>query len=354
MRRLLLTSAGLIIALYLLPMIWFVDHAPPEQYATWGGISVVGSAPTPSHDPDLSASSTSSTPSDGSDSPDLSHPSDFSSLTDAIPITVSLAGTPTEMPLETYVECVTAAEIPDDFPPEAIRAQAVAARTYAVYKLCRGRPELHPDAELCDDFRHCAAFRDISAETDRYTHIREAVRDTTGEILTYENTPIAAVFHCASGQRTESALDVWGEDVPYLQSVVSPGGSAAAQYEGTFPFTASEFRRLVSTTFPQANVSGSPADWFKHSTRSAAGGVKTVELGGVTVDGNAIRDLFALNSTNFTITTTEDTLTFHTIGYGHGVGLSQYGARYLAEQGQTYAQILAHYYTGTVLDTLPS
>lgn len=324
MRRLLLTGAALAAALYLLPMFWFWRPSAPGASET---VSDCGVGET------LSAESASMEQADS---------------TDTSVMTVQIEGKPVEMPLETYVEGVTAAEIPDDFPLEAIRAQAVAARTYAVYKLLRGRPSAHTDADLCDDFRHCAAFRDISGK-EGYEHIKQAVRDTAGQILTYEESPIAAVFHCVSGPRTESARDVWGADVPYLQSVVSPGGSAAAQYEGTFTFTAQEFRKIALAAFPKADLSAPLEKWFQNSVRSEAGGVETVELGGVTVEGSAVRDLFDLNSTNFTITVMGDTLTFHTIGYGHGVGLSQYGARYLAEQGWDYTQILAHYYPGTEL-----
>ena len=168
-------------------------------------------------------------------------------------------------------------------------------------------------------------------------------------ILTYDEAPIAAVFHCVSGPKTESAADVWGEDIPYLQSVVSPGGTQYAGYESAVTLTADEFREKVSQALPKADVSGKPDRWFASSVRSAAGGVKTVKLGGVTIEGTAVRELFGLQSTNFTITTTEDSITFHTIGYGHGVGLSQYGAKYMAEQGSDYTEILAHYYPGTEL-----
>ena len=182
--------------------------------------------------------------------------------------------------------------------------------------------------------------------------IRAAVRDTEGEILTSEGTPIAAVFHCVSGPRTESAADVWGEDVPYLQSVVSPGGTAFDGYESAVTVSADDFREKAGSAFPAADLSDPPSAWFKASVRSDAGGIKTVKLGGVTVEGTAVRELFGLRSTNFTVTTADDSLTFHTIGYGHGVGLSQYGAKYMAENGADYREILAHYYPGTELVSL--
>lgn len=315
MRRLLFTAALLVAALFLLPVLW------PQDIS------------------DVSAESAAET----------------SAIPDADTVTVLIDGTPTELSLESYVEGVTAAEIPADFPREALRAQAIAARTYALCKLSRGRSDAHPDADLCDDYRHCAAYRSPTVSvfgSDGLSPIRAAVRDTEGEILTSEGAPIAAVFHCVSGPRTESAADVWGEDVPYLQSVVSPGGTAFDDYESAVTVPADEFREKAGAAYPSADLSGAPSTWFKASVRSDAGGIKTVKLGGVTVEGTAVRELFGLRSTNFTITTTDDSLTFHTIGYGHGVGLSQYGAKYMAENGADYRGILAHYYPGTELVSL--
>ena len=242
--------------------------------------------------------------------------------TDGVTITVLVNGKAQEMPLETYVD-----------------------------KQSRGRPAEHPDADVCDDYSHCAAYQPDAVKTfsTGYSRIRKAVKDTAGQILTCDGAPIAAVFHCVSGPKTESAADVWGEDIPYLQSVVSPGGTQYAGYESEVTLTADAFREKVAQTLPKADVSGTPDRWFASSVRSAAGGVKTVKLGGVTVEGTAVRALFGLQSTNFTITTTEDSITFHTIGYGHGVGLSQYGAKYMAEQGYDYTEILAHYYPNTEL-----
>ncbi len=334
MRRLFLTGFGLVMALYLLPI--FLSYggdkyvkktdAVPVQNATGSGVS----ASTP-----LSGTA----PADGSP-----QGTDFGT------VIVSIDGTPVELPLEDYVQGVVTAEAPEDFPIEALRAQAVAARTYAVYKMSRGRPDEHPDADLCDDFNHCAAYRPPAVATadgdGGVSNIAQAVNDTKGIILTYEGSPVAAVFHCASGPRTESALDVWGENVPYLQSVVSPGGSSCDKYEGTVTISAKDFREKVGEAFPSANVSGPPETWFTSSNRTAGGAIKTVQLGDVEVEGTALRELFGLNSTNFTITTRNDKISFHTIGYGHCVGLSQYGARYMAEQGASFEEILKHYYTG--------
>ncbi len=271
-------------------------------------------------------------------------------------IAVLTGGEVRTMPLETYVEGVVAAEISPDFPEEAIRAQAVAARTYAVYKAKAGRPMQHRDADVCDDYTHCAAYIDLAAAAsgrwgeDAGTNtgiIRKAVQDTAGEIVTKDREPIVAVFHAASAARTESAKDIWGTDIPYLQSVASPGGSACSKYEGTVRMTFDEFRAKIRESYPEADLSGDPKRWFSASTRSGAGSVIVCTMGGVQVRGTDLRTVLGLNSANFSLTIDENSISFHTVGYGHGVGLSQYGAKYLAEQGSTYQDILTHYYTGT-------
>ena len=230
-RRLLFTAVLLVAALFLLPVLWPQDISHE---------SAEGAAETPT----VSKNET---------------------------VTVQIDGKPTELTLESYVEGVTAAETPADFPREALRAQAVAARTYALCKLSRGRPDAHPDADLCDDYRHCAAYRSPAASvfaSGEQSAVRAAVQDTEGEILTSEGAPIATVFHSGSGPRTESSADVWGEDVPYLQSVVSPGGTAFDGYESAVTVSADEFRERAGGAYPDADLSGAPDTWFRASVRS--------------------------------------------------------------------------------------
>lgn len=266
------------------------------------------------------------------------------------------------LPLETYVEGVVAAEVSPDFPQAALQAQAVAARTYAVYKMRADTPPIqHQGADVCDDYHHCTAYLPLAQKAaaqwgehaQTYTDaIVQAVTSTKGQILTYQEKPIVAVFSCASGPKTEAAADVWGSKIPYLQSVVSPGGENCAKYNAEVTVSYSDFERAIADTFPNSKLGENPEDWFKNSVRSDAGGIKTVQIGGVTVEGTALRALFGLNSTNFTVTFAANDLTFHTIGYGHGVGMSQYGAKYMAEHGSSYAEILSHYYTDTELTTI--
>ncbi len=273
-------------------------------------------------------------------------------------ITVCIDGCAVRMPLEQYVMGVVAAEISPEFPTEAIKAQAVAARTYAVYKQQQGRSALHPDADVCDDCTHCAAYCDLTtqaaalwgAQTESYTaRVTQAVQDTAGELVLYQGNPALTVFSAAATTMTESAADVWGTDIPYLQAVPSSGGESCPLYYGEVTFTATMAREIVQAQCPQAQVDGTPDTWCKASERSQAGGIIALQLGGVRVAGTTMRTLFDLPSTNFTISTTPDSITFHTIGYGHGVGLSQWGAKAMAEQGATYAEILTHYYTACTI-----
>ena len=279
-------------------------------------------------------------------------------------VTVLIEGAVQEMDLDRYLVGVLAAEMPASFPVEALKAQAVAARTYALYKESlygkngEDAPESHQGAVLCADSGHCKAYCDVrqrgedlwGANQTFYTNkITAAVHDTDGLIMVHEGKPIAAVFHAASAEKTEAAVDVWGSEVPYLVSVSSPGGEASNAYHATVELMQSDFAAAFQAAHPQADFSGAADTWFSQIRRSEAGGVISLSVGGVVVEGREIRSLAGLNSTNFTISVQESVLVFTTVGYGHGVGMSQYGARALALEGKTFDEILKHYYTGVAL-----
>lgn len=278
-------------------------------------------------------------------------------------VTVCIDGESVEMTLHDYLCGVLAAEMPASFPEEALKAQALAARTYTLYKISlyesgMAIPESHNGAQMCADYTHCKAYCDLATQAESMwgensqeylQKIEQAVSATDGVIATYQGEPIAAVFHAASTEKTEAAVDVWGGDTPYLQSVESPGGESSENYYGEVTISAEEFKKLFTEQYPQADLSSPPEHWFKASNRSEAGGVIDVAVGGVRVSGTVIRTMLGLNSTNFTYTPQGDTLIFKTKGYGHGVGMSQYGARELALQGMTYDEIIKWYYTGVDL-----
>lgn len=279
-------------------------------------------------------------------------------------ITVLVNDTVKEMDLETYLIGVVAAEMPAAFPAEALKAQAVAARTYTLYKEnlygkdAKDAPDSHKGALLCGDSTHCKAYCDIEQRgAELWGNNREfyqskitaAVRDTDGLILVHNGKPIAAVFHAASAEKTEAAVDVWGNPVPYLVSVSSPGGEASSKYHATVELLQSDFAAAFRAAHPEADLSGPAESWFTQVKRSEAGGIISMSVGGVTVEGREIRSLAGLNSTNFTAEVKDALLVFHTVGYGHGVGMSQYGARALALDGKNFESILKHYYTGVDL-----
>lgn len=262
-------------------------------------------------------------------------------------------GEVTEMTMSDYLWCVTAAEMPASFEAEALKAQVVTARTYTVWKMAVGEPN-HPDADVCTDINCCQAFlsREQAAATwgesaAFYTEkISAAVSDTDGQIITYEGQPIQAVFFSSAAGRTEDAVAVWGNSVPYLVGVDSPEGDDVPNYHTEVTLTAEEFRETFLASYPGADLSGSPSGWFRNATATASGRVASVDVGGVTVKGTELRSLFSLRSASFTVETGENSVTFQVTGYGHGVGMSQYGANALAQQGMTYEEILKWYYTG--------
>ncbi len=270
-------------------------------------------------------------------------------------ITAIVGGEAVLLDMEELVCLVTAAEMPALFPEEALKAQTVAARTYIYYRLAHP-VGAHPEAAVCDDPGHCCAVADrealVSSWGERgeewYMRIKAAARATEGEFLEYGSDPILAVFHASSASRTASAREVWGGDVEYLVSVPAPEGEreyAASKSEVYIEKQA--FAAAVKARYPEAELRG--LNWFGEILLSESGYVDRVNVGGVWIDGRTIRNLCGLRSACFTVKEGTDLIKFQVYGYGHGVGMSQYGARALAEEGMLYSDILAHYYTGAEL-----
>lgn len=267
-------------------------------------------------------------------------------------------GTVETMELEEYLWGVLAAEMPANFWGEALKAQAVAARTYTLYQMEHPK-DAHPEADVCTDYTCCQAWisrEDRLAqwpeeEQENYAgRISAALRLTAGEILTWDGDPILAVFHASSAGWTRSAASVWGTDVPYLVSVESPEGEGdAPNYYSVVTMSGEEFSALFLDTYPEADLSGAVSDWFSAPETDENGMPCSYVVGGVTVTVQELRSLCGLRSATFTVECSEDEVTFYVTGYGHGVGMSQYGANVLAGQGLSYQEILEHYYPGTEL-----
>lgn len=268
-------------------------------------------------------------------------------------VRVEINGKVETMTLQYYLLGVVVAEMPASFPTEALKAQTVAARTYTYSRILAALAgnNAHDNADVCTDTSHCKAYTDWEKQADAWEEIGradycekvvDAVMSTDGEVILYDSKPIVAVFHAASGEYTENAKDIWGSDVPYLVSVENPDG---ADYEKTITFTIDEFQEAISYKYPEAVLAGEPADWFGEISYTPAGGVSSIIVGGVEITGKEMRELLKLPSSNFDITTKKDAIVLNTRGYGHCVGMSQYGARALALKGRDYKEILHWYYT---------
>lgn len=260
--------------------------------------------------------------------------------------------------LEKYLYGVVAAEMPASFELEALKAQAVAARTYTVNR-SRFPNKDHPDANVCSDSAHCKAYlspdklqEKFEANPENLQKIKQAVDSTRNEIAVYNGEPISAVFHSTSSGMTENSKDVWGGDLPYLVSVESQGEEASPRYTETKTFSFEEFRQKINAGAAKVAFSDDPKSWFSDWEKNDSGSIRTVSVCGVSFKGTELRSLLGLRSTHFEIAVT-DKITITTKGNGHGVGMSQYGANDMAKKGYSYQDILKKYYTGISLSHLP-
>ena len=266
-------------------------------------------------------------------------------------------GTVSSLTMAEYLWRVVAAEMPASFETEALRAQAVTARTYTLYQMSIGQNPNHPDADMCTDVSCCQAYlspEDAAANWGDQAQIwgekiARAVSDTDGQAILYEGQPIDAVFFSSAAGRTLDSVEVWGGSVPYLTSVESPEGEEVPNYHTTVAVPVDEFKSVFLVRSPDADLSGAPEPWFQNVIPTSSGGVDPVEVVGVTVKGTARRTLFDLRSANFSVTADSEAVTFSVTGYGHGVGMSQYGANAMAKAGSSWREILTHYYTGVTI-----
>lgn len=266
------------------------------------------------------------------------------------------------MALDVYLQGVVRGEMPASFELEALKAQAAAERTYIYYQLTAGRKEAHPNADVCTDPSCCNAWLSEEAAREKWggdfdgweSRIEEAVAATDGQVALYDGQPILAVFHSSSAGKTAGAGDVWSGDMPYLRSVDSPEGEETVpNYYSAAEFTAAEAKALLAQAHPELTFSGGPDKWFGAVEKDESGRVGTVEVCGAPLRGVEVRRIFSLRSACFTIDAAADRVTFRVTGYGHGVGMSQYGANELARQGRTWQEILLWYYADITIGPAP-
>ena len=266
------------------------------------------------------------------------------------------------MALDVYLQGVVRGEMPASFELEALKAQAAAERTYIYYQLAAGRKEAHSNADVCTDPSCCNAWLSEEAAREKWggdfdgweSRIEEAVAATDGQVALYDGQPILAVFHSSSAGKTAGAGDVWSSDMPYLRSVDSPEGEETVpNYYSAAEFTAAEAKALLAQAHPELTFSGGPDKWFGAVEKDESGRVGTVEVCGAPLRGVEVRRIFSLRSACFTIDAAADRVTFRVTGYGHGVGMSQYGANELARQGRTWQEILLWYYADITIGPAP-
>lgn len=261
------------------------------------------------------------------------------------------------LPLEEYLVGVVAAEMPASFHMEALKAQAVAARTYTLTRLNGGG--CTSGCDLCSDSKCCQAYDTDEACRKKWGSsyaaniqtIRAAVIETQGEALYYDGKLIEALYHAASGGMTEDSENVFASARPYLRSVDSKNEVGSSHITDEERLTRKEFVKALNKAWPKAKLSADKLeDQVEITERFESGRVESIRLGGVTATGRELRGALELRSANFTIQFTKNEIIIDTRGYGHGVGMSQAGANGMAQDGATYDEILKHYYTGVEIE----
>lgn len=280
----------------------------------------------------------------------------------AIMVDVLMGDTVTTLSMGEYLVGVVAAEMPAEFEPDALMAQAAAGRTYILYKMLVSPSQNHPEADACSDPACCKAYASPHELREKWGEnyeeniekVSSAVSETDGQVIVYRSEPILAAFHSSSCGFTENSGSVWPEQLPYLVSVESPeGADVVPDYISVVTVSPADFSETVLSSFPGALLEGSPTGWVGNAEYSPTGRVTAISIGGAILTGAQVRSLFSLRSAAFSVSAGEEGITFTVTGYGHGVGMSQYGANVLAERGKTWREILSWYYPGTRLSSLP-
>lgn len=273
----------------------------------------------------------------------------------------SSTGEVEELGLDEYLYGVVSSEMPVSFEMEALKAQAVVARTYTIYQITKNSSK-HENADICDNYACCQAWiskedrlekwNEEEAESN-WNKIVEAVNSTTGKIITYGGEAINAFFHANSGGVTESSLNIWGGiDYPYLKSVETAGEEGYTQYSSEVTLSRQELLDKIKSKYEDCTIDFTQENCIQILEYTTSGRVKTIKFGNKEIAGTEARTLLGLKSTNFTFTMEGDNVIFSVTGYGHGVGMSQTGADALAKSGANYEEIIKHFYTNVEINNL--
>lgn len=265
-----------------------------------------------------------------------------------------------QMNVEEYLVGVISAEMPASFDEEALKAQAVAARTYTARKLktyggsgCKS----YVKADICTASTCCQAYDSPADRKKKWgnpdyyeNRIREAVLSTQGELIVYNDEPIEAFFHSTAGGYTEDSENAFSAALPYLRSVKSDE-TTASHYESSKTYARANFVSSINKAFKNAKLKvGTLENNIEVLSRFESGRVDRIRLGGATTTGKELRKQLSLDSTNITFEYSKKNIVIKTKGYGHGVGMSQTGADAMAKGGSNYKEILEYYYVGTAIE----
>ena len=253
----------------------------------------------------------------------------------------SKTGDIVEMELEEYLKGVVYAEMPSSFNIEALKAQAVAARTYTKFKMA-------DSTHICDNPSHCQAWLE-NDYSENFEKVSKAVEETRGKTVSYMGETIEAFFHSSSGGKTESSKDVWGKDIPYLVPVESPNeDKIMSTFFSEKEVTYKELKTLINNYLGKNQVTTEKLkNKIKIISRTEGDRVNEIKIDKASLSGTSIRGILELRSANFDIELKEKSVVFKVKGYGHGVGMSQWGAEVMAQEGKDYEEILKYYYPNT-------
>ncbi len=270
-----------------------------------------------------------------------------------------------EMGLEDYVVGVVASEVPAEFSKEALKAQAVAARTFALAHMESfggHKYKSNTGADVCDTVQ-CQVFMnkedrfkswEENKREEYWNKITSSVQETSGEFLTYDNKLVMEPYYFAvSSGKTEDASEVFQDNVPYLKSVSSFGEERAPKYKSKITISYNNFIKKINSNYKDCELSlNDLKNGIQIKDRSKGGAVKEIKIGKVTLSGVQFRKIIGLNSANFNIEINDNNININCSGYGHGVGMSQWGANSMAKSGKSYKEIVKHYYSGVEVNKI--
>lgn len=265
-----------------------------------------------------------------------------------------------KLDMDEYLLGVVCSEMPVDYDLEALKAQAIVARTYTVYLIQNGGK--HEGADICDSSNCCQAWIskekrferwEESKREENWEKIKNAVNSTKGKVIKYDGKIIKAFFHANSGGKTENVSVVWGgADLPYLQSVETSGENNYSQYSSEIEISKSEFEAKIKSTHPEFTINYEEENCIEIKEYTSGNRVKTIKIGNIELSGVELRTILGLRSANFSFEINGDNIKFFVTGYGHGVGMSQTGADSLAKQGMLCEDIIKHFYTGVSIENI--